>query len=101
MKNISLLQMYICILGSRDSVVSIATGYGLDDGRVRVQVPVGSTIFSSPRRLDRLWGPSSLLSNGYLGALSPGVKRPGGEADHSTPTNAEFYTSTPPYAFMT
>jgi hypothetical protein len=39
------------------------------------------------------------------GALSPGVKRSGREADHSTPTSAEVkktwvYTSTPPYAFM-
>jgi hypothetical protein len=35
----------------------------------------------------------------------PGVKRPGREADHSPPTNAEvkktwIYTSTPPCAFM-
>jgi hypothetical protein len=39
------------------------------------------------------------------GALSPGVKRPGREADHSPPTSAEvkkmwIYTSTPPYAFI-
>jgi hypothetical protein len=38
------------------------------------------------------------------GALSPGVKRTGREADHSPPTSAEveemwIYTSTPPYAF--
>jgi hypothetical protein len=38
-------------------------------------------------------------------ALSPGVKRPGREADHSPPTSAEvkkmwIYTSTPSYAFM-
>jgi hypothetical protein len=38
-------------------------------------------------------------------ALSPGVKRPGHEADDSSPTSAEIkkmwvYTSTPPYAFM-
>jgi hypothetical protein len=37
--------------------------------------------------------------------LSPGVKRPGREADHSFPTNAEvknkwIYTSTPPCDFM-
>jgi hypothetical protein len=37
-------------------------------------------------------------------ALSPGVKRPGREVDHSTPTSAEvkkiwIYTSTP-YVFM-
>jgi hypothetical protein len=29
--------------------------------------PVGSGIFSSPRRPDRLWGPPSLLSNGHQG----------------------------------
>jgi hypothetical protein len=39
--------------------------HGLDDRGVRVRVPVGSTIFFSPRRPDRLWGPPNLLSNGY------------------------------------
>jgi hypothetical protein len=39
------------------------------------------------------------------GALSPGVKRQGREADHSPPTSAEMkkmwiYTSTPTYVFM-
>jgi hypothetical protein len=39
------------------------------------------------------------------GAVSPGVKRQGREADHSPPASAEvkkiwIYTSTPPYAFM-
>jgi hypothetical protein len=39
------------------------------------------------------------------GALSPGAKRPGREADHSPPTSAEvkntwIYTPTPPYVFM-
>jgi hypothetical protein len=39
------------------------------------------------------------------GALSPGVKWSGREADHSLPASAEvkkmwIYTSTPPYAFM-
>jgi hypothetical protein len=39
------------------------------------------------------------------GALSPGVKRPRREADHSSPTSADvrntwIYTSTPPHAFM-
>jgi hypothetical protein len=58
-------------------VVGIATGYGLDDRGVGIQVPVGSRIFSSPSRRDRLWGPPNLLSNGY-----PGVKRMGREADH-------------------
>jgi hypothetical protein len=52
---------------SRDGVVGIATGYRLDDREVGVRVPVGSKIFSSPRRPERFWGPSSLLSNGYRG----------------------------------
>jgi hypothetical protein len=39
------------------------------------------------------------------GALSPRVKRPGHEADHSLPASTQvkkiwIYTSTPPYAFM-
>jgi hypothetical protein len=40
-------------LRSRDSVVGIATSYMLEDGGVKVRVPVGSRIFSSPRRPDR------------------------------------------------
>jgi hypothetical protein len=50
-----------------DSAVGIATAYGLDDRGVGVRVPVGSRIFSSPRRPDLLWGPPSLLSSGYRG----------------------------------
>jgi hypothetical protein len=48
----------------------IATGYELDDRKVGVWVPVGSRIFSSPRRPDGLWGTSNLLSNGYRGIFS-------------------------------
>jgi len=49
---------------------------------------------------DQLWGSPSLLSNGYWGLLPMGVERPGREADHSPPTNAEIknvwsYTATP------
>jgi hypothetical protein len=47
----------------RDSSVGIATGYGLDHRGVGVRVQVGSRIFSSTRRPDRFWGPSSLLLN--------------------------------------
>jgi hypothetical protein len=52
---------------SQDSIVGIATGCGLDDQGVGVQVPIRSRIFSSPHRQDRLWGPPNLLSNGYWG----------------------------------
>jgi hypothetical protein len=56
--------------------------------------------FSSPPRPDRLRGPHSLLYDGYAGSFS-GVKRPGLDADHSSPSssevkNARSYTSTPP-----
>jgi hypothetical protein len=84
---------------SRDSVVGIATGYGLKDRGVGVRVPVGPRIFSTPSRPYRLWGPPSLLCNGYQG-LFPRL-----EADHSPPASVEvkkmwIYTSTPPYALM-
>jgi hypothetical protein len=44
---------------SRDSSVGIGLGYGLDDRDWE--------FFSSPPRPKRLWGPPSLLSNGYHG----------------------------------
>jgi hypothetical protein len=74
-----------------DSTVGAGTDYELDD---RVWVLVGSTIFTSPCYLDRLWGPPCLLYSGYLG-----INQPGHEADHSPSTNAEvkkmwIFTST-------
>jgi hypothetical protein len=92
-------------LRSRDSVVGIATGYGLDGRGVRVRVPVGSTIFlfsTSSRPALRSTQPHIQC---VTGALSPGVKRPGREIGHSPPASADvkkiwIYTSALPYAFM-
>jgi hypothetical protein len=88
-----------------DSSVGIVTGYGLDDWRVVVRVAIGSRIFSSPRLPHRLWGPPNLLSYEYGGAISPRVKLPEREADHSPSASADvkkmwIYKSILPYAVM-
>jgi hypothetical protein len=76
---------------SRVSVVGIATGYGLDDRGVGVP---------SPGRVKKF-----LFSTSSRTTLSPGIKRPGREADHSPLTSAEVkkrwvYTPPPTYSFM-
>jgi hypothetical protein len=75
----------------RDNPVRIATGYALNDRKLR--------IFSPPQRPGRLWASPS-LSKGYRG-LFAWIKRSGREADHSPSTSAEvnktwICTSTPP-----
>jgi hypothetical protein len=74
---------------SHSSIVGIMTGYGLDNRGVRVRVPVGSRTFTSPYHPDQLWGPPNLQTNGYGGAISPGVKQQNREADHSPPTSVK------------
>lgn len=65
-----------------------------------VRFPGGVKIFSSPKRLDRLWGMLFELVKGFI---SSGIKRPVGEAYHSPSCRAEvnewLYTSTA-HAFM-
>jgi hypothetical protein len=91
-------------VGSRDSAVGIATGYGLDGRGVGVRVPVGARF--SPLHVVQT-GPGASPASYPMGSGSsfPGVKRPGREADDSPPTNAEvnntwIYTSTPLYVFV-
>jgi hypothetical protein len=54
---------------SRGSTEGVATGHGLVDRGVGVQVPGGTRFFSPPHRSDRFWGPPSLLPSGYRGTL--------------------------------
>jgi hypothetical protein len=87
------------ILYIQDSVVSIMTSYGPDGPGFefrRGQV----FFFLLQTRPDQLRGPPSLLFNGCRGSFL-GVKRPGFEVDHSSPSSAEVKsewscTSAPP-----
>jgi hypothetical protein len=48
---------------------------GLDDRTIEVRSPAEAKgFFLYPLRPDRLWGPPSLLNNGYRGVISPGLK---------------------------
>jgi hypothetical protein len=53
----------------QDSSVGIATSYGQDD---LGSIPGMTRCFSSPQRPDWLWGPPSLLPNGYQGRFPHG-----------------------------
>jgi hypothetical protein len=100
-----LLLITVVMVRSQDSAVGIATGYDMDDRQVWVRIPVGSRIFSSPRRPDRIRPPPPSYPM-VTGALSPRVKRHGREAHRSPPVSVprsrkcgSTYTS-PPYDFM-
>jgi hypothetical protein len=54
-----------------------------------VSVPETKKFLSTPQRSNRLWGPSILLSNAYLGLFSLKVKQPGCEAENSPLPSAE------------
>jgi hypothetical protein len=99
--------IHITYMDSRDSVVDIATGYGAGRPRGQSSSPgtVKNCLFSTSSwsALGPTQPPIQWVWGG--GALSPGVKLQGHEADHSAPASAEVkkmwdYTSTPPYAFM-
>jgi hypothetical protein len=88
-----------------DSVVGLATDYGLEERGVGVRVVVKVKNFLSSTSSRPALGSTQTPIQWVPGTLSPEVKRPGREADQSPPTSAEFkkiriYTLTPTYAFM-
>jgi hypothetical protein len=95
--NLYLMFKYDVLCGSRSrgGIVGIATGYRLDDLGLGVRVPVGSKIF---------FFHVVLTVSGVhpaSGTTHPVLKRPGREANHSPPANAEdkkfwINTFTPP-----
>jgi hypothetical protein len=97
--------MFYLQLVSRDSAVGIATGYvaGRWMGRGSSADRGENFLFSASS-----WpalGPTQPPIRWVPGVISPGVKRPGREADYWPPTSAEVKktwvcTSTPPYVFM-
>jgi hypothetical protein len=82
----------------RNSLVGIATGYGLEDRGVGIRIPVGVKNF-----LHLVQTGSEIHSTSYAigtAALFRGIERPGHEAEYSPLTSAEVnkmwnYTSTP------
>jgi hypothetical protein len=88
---------------SRDSSVGIALGYELDVRGFKSRQGLGIFFFTTASR--SIMGPTQPPTQGVPGALSLGVKRPGREAGHSFPSNAEVknawsYISPPQYALM-
>jgi hypothetical protein len=78
----------VAIIGSRVSVVGIVTGYGLDDRGVGFRVWLGSRIFFlHVLQTGSMVHPISCPKG--TGAISPRVKQPGRESDHSPPASAE------------
>jgi hypothetical protein len=84
---------YFCIVGdkkkSRDSSVGIALGYGLDDRSSEFRFPAGDEIFLFITASRTALGPTQPPIQWVPGALFLGVKRPGREAGHSSPSSAE------------
>jgi hypothetical protein len=83
------------IVMSRDSSDGIATGYGLDDQVIGVRFPTGDGNFSLHHRVQTGSGAHPASYPMGNGVSSPGVKRPGREADHSPPSNVKLYPNSP------
>jgi hypothetical protein len=76
-----------------DSVVGIATGYGLEDRGVGVRVPVESGIFRL-HVLQTGFGVHPTSHPMGTGGSFPGGKAAGAWTDHSPPTSNEVIHST-------
>ena len=77
---------------------SVGKANRLSAERIVVRNPAGARDVSSPKHVERIWGPKSLVFNRCNGSF-PGIKRPGREADHSSGTkvkNEWSCTSVPP-----
>jgi hypothetical protein len=85
--------------GSQDSSVCTAPGYGLDG---RGSIPGSGKIFLLFKPPRPALGPIKPPIQWVLGAVSTGVKRPGREADHSSPYRADIKNGAaiPPHFFM-
>jgi hypothetical protein len=77
------------IVKSPDSSVGRALGYGLDDRGSRVRFSAGAGNFSLHHRVQNGSGAHPAFNAMGTRGSFPGVKRPGREADHSPPSNAE------------
>jgi hypothetical protein len=72
------------------------------DWTTGVRSPAEAKDFSSSLCPNQLWGPPSLLSNGYRGSFHGSKARPGRDADHSPhlvsrSRRSKNYTSSPPW----
>jgi hypothetical protein len=74
---------------SRHSSVGTALGHGLNDRGSRVRCPAGAGNFSLHHRVQNGSGTHPAPYPMGTMCFSLGVKRPGREADHSRPSNAE------------
>ena len=57
-------------------------------GRTGVLIPVGTFFFYLQTHPERLWAEPRLCLNGS-GGCCPGIKRPAGDVDHSSPSSTE------------
>jgi hypothetical protein len=97
-----LIEVFYEHMMSRGSSGSIVSDYGLYDREIEVRSPTGEEDFSSSPCIQTGSGAHPASYPMGTGGSFPGCKaRPGRDADHSPPSNAEVkmsrsYTSSPP-----